>query len=397
MDSKLIGSILLIVGTSVGAGMLALPIATAQLGFIGSLILLFVGWFIMTSGAFLLLEVNLWMPQNSNLVTMARKTIGPLGQIISWVIFLLLLYSLLSAYISGGSGLLRHILEALGVNVSAPLAAIGFTLLFGSVVYMGIRAVDYVNRGLMFVKLTGYALLVLLLVPFVSASNLMVGDMSNLTSSAAVMVTISAFGYSTIVPSLRIYFAGDIQKLRKAIFIGSLIPLTCYILWDMVIMGVIPLHGANGMLNIIHADNSTSALVTNLTTTASSGSVTLFTKIFTSVCVLTSFLGVSLCMTDFLSDGFELEKVGFNRVIIMLGTYIPPLIIVMFYPNAFIKALEYAGIYSIILLVLIPAWMALKGRAKHADKAVFTVPGGNVLLIFLIVFSLAASIYSFIC
>ena len=45
MNFKLFGSILLVIGTSIGAGMLALPIATAQLGFTGSLVLLlFAGW-----------------------------------------------------------------------------------------------------------------------------------------------------------------------------------------------------------------------------------------------------------------------------------------------------------------------------------------------------------------
>src|SRR3990167_3886173 len=100
MDSKILGSILLMVGTAIGAGMLAVPIATAELGFAGSLILLFICWFVMTSGAFLLLEVNLWMQPNSNLVTMARKTLGPFGQALAWLTFLLLLYSLISAYIS---------------------------------------------------------------------------------------------------------------------------------------------------------------------------------------------------------------------------------------------------------------------------------------------------------
>jgi tyrosine-specific transport protein len=395
MNSKLIGSILLIVGTSIGAGMLALPIATAELGFLGSLVLLFIGWIVMTAGAFLLLEVCLWMPHNSNLVTMARRTIGPIGQIIAWVIFLLLLYSLLSAYISGGSGLLQHILVSAGVNLSPRVAAIGFTIIFGTVVFLGIKAVDYVNRGLMFAKLIGYGCLVILLVPFIDVSNLMASDPGVLKKSAAFMVTISAFGYSTIVPSLRIYAAGDIKMLKKAIFIGSLIPLTCYILWDLVIMGVIPLDGANGMLNILHSDNSTSALVTNLTATASTAAVTLFVKLFSSVCVLTSFLGVSLCLTDFLADGFELEKVGFNKIIIVLGTYIPPLLIVMFYPNAFIKALTYAGVYSVILLILIPAWMALVGRKKHPDED-FKVPGGTPLLVGLILFSIATVVYSLV-
>src|SRR6187200_1183190 len=108
MNFKLLGSILLVVGTSIGAGMLAVPIPTAALGFTGALVLLFLCWLVMTAGAFLLLEVNLWMPMNSNLNTMARGTIGSFGQIISWIAFLLLLYSLLAAYVDGGSDLFHR-------------------------------------------------------------------------------------------------------------------------------------------------------------------------------------------------------------------------------------------------------------------------------------------------
>jgi tyrosine-specific transport protein len=40
MNLKIIGGALLIVGTSIGGGMLALPIATAPSGFLGALLLL---------------------------------------------------------------------------------------------------------------------------------------------------------------------------------------------------------------------------------------------------------------------------------------------------------------------------------------------------------------------
>jgi tyrosine-specific transport protein len=396
MDSKILGSILLIVGTTIGAGMLALPIATAQLGFVGSLVFLFICWFTMTACAFLLLEVNLHMPANSNLVTMARSTIGPVGQIIAWISFLLLLYSLLSAYISGGSGLVQYIFAAMNIEVSAPTTAILFTVLFGMVVYLGIHVVDYVNRGLMFAKLLGYALLMILLMPFVTPSYLASGDISALTTSGALMVTVTSFGYSLIVPSLRIYLASDVKKLKKTIFIGSLIPLICYVIWDIAIIGVIPLQGPNGLLEVLHAPNSTHALVANLSLVASSPLVMLLIKLFTSVCVLTSFLGVALCLTDFLADGFELEKVGFNRVIIQVATFLPPLIIVLVYPNAFIRALEYAGIYSVILLILLPAWMAYRGRQKFHGEG-FKVPGGNPLLLSLIAFAVGSIVYSVLC
>src|SRR3990167_1302438 len=149
MKSKLLGGILLVVGTTIGAGMLALPVATAELGFWGSIVLLISSWAIMTACAFLFLEVNLWLPPNSNLVSMAGATLGKWGQAVSWVVYLALLYSILSAYIAGGSDLFHYILGTAGIHLPNSASAALFTVLFGSVVYLGIRCVDYVNRGLM--------------------------------------------------------------------------------------------------------------------------------------------------------------------------------------------------------------------------------------------------------
>lgn len=381
MDFKLIGSILLIVGTSIGAGMLALPIATAQLGFFGSLILLVSCWCLMTLGAFLILEANLWLPTNSNLISMARATIGPVGQMVAWVTYLLLLYSVICAYISGGSDLLHNLLLAEHINVSRFVSALLFTIVFGSIVYCGIRVVDYTNRGLMFVKLGAYILLVLLLTPMISFDYIIEGDMRELTAATAVMVTVTSFGYATIVPSLRMYFAGDVKKLKVAILVGSFIPLLCYIAWDAAIMGVIPLHGPVSLDHIVNSSNTTSTLVTTLTTMGSNTSVTFFAKIFTSICVLTSFLSCSLCLADFLSDGLKLEKSGGSGFVVHLLVFIPPLIVVSFYPNAFIQALEYAGIYCLILLVLLPIWMVWKGRYQRQFHNGFELKGGKQLLI----------------
>lgn len=396
MDLKILGSILLIVGTSIGAGMLALPVTTAELGFAGSLVMLFVVWFVMTTSAYLLLEVNLSMPSNSNLVSMARATIGPVGQIIAWVSFLLLLYSLLSAYISGGSGILQYLASTNSLRLSPALSAILFTAVFGMVVYFGIRVVDYVNRGLMSLKLLGYVLLMVLLLPFVSLQYLEAGKVGALSRSGALMMTITSFGFSIIIPSLRVYLSGDIDKLKRVILIGSLVPLVCYIVWDMVIMGVLPLQGEHGLQAILHAPSSTSALVSGLTMTVSNPAIAILIKLFTSICVLTSFLGVSVCLTDFLADGFQMEKAGFNRLIIQVATFLPPLVIVLVYPNAFIRALEYAGIYCAVLLILLPAWMALCGRQKFT-RGSFRVWGGRPLLFGLILCSLIIILYSLIC
>jgi tyrosine-specific transport protein len=387
MDFKLLGGVLLVVGTAIGAGMLALPIATAHLGFMGSLVLLILCWIVMTGGAFLLLEANLWMPLNSNLNTMARSTIGPVGQLISWFSFLMLLYSLLCAYISGGSDLFHHLLNMAHVDISRSTASVLFTLLFGTVVYLGIKSVDYVNRGLMLIKFTAYFLLIFLLMPLVSSLKLAAGDVGEVTSTTAIMVTITSFGYAAIVPSLRIYFSGDVLKLKKAILIGSLIPLVCYIAWDAAIMGIIPLGGEHGLTAILQSQNSTSDLVKTLSSSAASSTIAVLAQLFTSVCVLTSFLGVSLCLTDFWADGLGLEKKGKNHLIICGATFLPPLITVLFFPGIFVKALEYAGIACVVLLVLLPAWMVWAGRYKRYFSNHFTVPGGKFPLIILMIFS----------
>lgn len=388
MDFKLLGSILLIIGTSIGAGMLGLPIAAAHLGFIGSVILLFACWFIMTAGALLILEVNLWLPQNNNLISMAKATLGPWGQILSWITYLLLLYSLLCAYIAGGSDLFHNLLNASGIHFPLWLSAIFFTLVFSSIVYLGIHSVDHVNRWLMLIKVCAYFGLIIFMMPYISIDHLVAGDMHYLSSASIITVTITSFGYATIIPSLRVYFAGDIRKLRIAIIIGSLIPLFFYLFWDMAIMGVIPLTGKNSLSSILAANNSTSDLVNTVNLIVSANSVAFFAKLFTSVCVLTSFLGIGLCLTDFFADGLQLEKKGINNLIIQTITFLPALLIAILFPDIFIKALSYAGIYSIILLIVLPAAMVWSGRYRRKIAKGFKVRGGKPFLAILIVISL---------
>lgn len=392
MDTKLLGGILLIVGTAIGGGMLALPIATSQIGFFDSSLLLFGCWLLMTSAAFLILEVNLWLPPNSNMISMAKTTLGVTGQLIAWLSYLLLLYSLVSAYIAGGSDFLRNLLSIIGINLPARLSAIIFTLILGFIVYHGIRSVDYVNRGLMITKFASLFLLIAFLMPHVSLTKLAGGQFKYLTASITVAFT--SFGFATIVPSLCTYFQRDVKKLHKAILIGSLIPLFCYILWDLAIMGVIPREGNTGLIAMLHSGRSTSDFVNGLSTLLNRDIITVIARIFTSICLATAFLGVSLGLSDFLADGLRVEKKGRGNLIIYSATFLPPLLIVLFYPGAFISALSYAGIYCVVLLVLLPALMVWWGRYRRNIAMGYRVYGGKTLLIILMLASIFIIIQS---
>jgi tyrosine-specific transport protein len=373
MRSRFIGGILLIVGTSIGGGMLALPVANAATGFWQSSLFLLLCWAFMTLGAFFILEANLYLPRGKHMVSMAAATLGNYGLLAAWISYLFLLYTLLSAYVSGGADVLNSLLLKTGLHLNEWQASTLFTLIFGLIVYGGIYSVDYANRVLMFGKLAVYCLLVLLIAPYVELSHFQHADIKYITSS--IMILITSFGFAIIVPNLRDYFNDDVKQLKRVIFIGSLIPLICYIAWDAVIIGSLPSSGEHGLESLMNNPHTTSALAHLLSEKVNNKMISGLFNFFTSICMLTAFLGVSLCLYSFLADGLKLREKGKQGVGLFFLTFIPPLILVLYYPGAYIHALSYAGIFCIILLLLLPALMCYFGRRKYQSP--FLVPGGQ--------------------
>lgn len=385
MNARLIGGILLITGSAIGGGILALPIATSEQGFISSSLLVFFCWFIMTVSALLILEITLWLPKNTNIISMARVTLGPLGQIIAWITYLLLLCSLLAAYIAGGSDFFQNLLDLAHIRLPHWAVSVLFTVVFGYIVYLGISAVDYTNRALMTIKFVTLFLLIGLISSHVSLAKLASSQVTHI--ARGVTVAMVSFGYATIVPSLRNYFHDDVKKLRTVIIIGSLIPLICYIAWDMVVMGVIPREGHDGLIDMLHSGRSTSDFVNQLSIILNQELITSIVHIFTSICLLTSFIGVALCLVDFLADGFQVEKKGRTNFLVCAAAMIPPLLIVLFNPGIFIAALAYAGVYCIILLIVLPTLMVWRGRYHKMIAKGYQVFGGKPLLLLLLIVS----------
>ena len=382
MNVKQLGGILLITGNAIGGGMLALPLATAQAGFINSALFLLACWAIMLTGALLILEVNLWFPRHSHLISMARATLGTLGEIIAWLCYLFLLYSLLAAYIAGGSDFLQGLLQKKDIHFATGITATLFVLILGAVVYKGIRSVDLLNRILMGGKLLIFCLLVLFLFPFISIKQLGQGELHHLSASLTIIIT--SFGFAAIIPSLRSYFHSNIRQLRQVIFFGSLIPLICYILWIGAIMGVIPI---DKLSSIAHTGDATSRLTNTLSHLLNNNIITFLAWVFTSICLATSFLGVGISLFDFLIDGLRLKPTDKNKIIVHLLSFLPPLIIVLFYPSALMAALNYAGIWCASRLALRPALMAWSGRYHQQIVSPYRVIGGKALLSLLIIVS----------
>lgn len=394
MINKILGGTLLIIGTSLGAGMLALPLVTAAGGFVHSIPLFLFIWMLTVFAAFLLLEANLWLPEDTNLISMAKSTLGLPGQILTWLVYLLLLYSLISAYVSGGADLLHSLLLAINIQTPEWLDSLAFTLLLGAVIYHDIAVVDWTNRILMMVKMSAYVILIILISPHVKVQYLQDGHPWLLSS--AILVIVTSFGYSVIIPSLRRYFDSHVNALRLTVALGSFGALLCYLLWDFVVQGSVMSEGSMGLIQMTTSGHATSDLTAALSTQLGSNAISDWTHVFTSVCVTTSFLGVSLCLADFLTDGFQVRRKGWHRWLIMFATFLPPLLIDLVYPNAFILGLHFAGIFCVLLLLLIPALMVWSGRYVKKIASGYRVWGGWPTLALMIVLYVGLLIYSVI-
>lgn len=383
---RLIGGILLVAGTTIGAGMLALPIVTGFAGFWPSIVLFIIYWLYMTFTAFLMLEANLWMEEHTNLITMAKKTLGRGGQVLSWLIYLFLLYTLTTAYLAGGGPILIEALESItGWHFPAWTHPLPLLILFGFFVYQGARSVDYVNRLLMLGLVISYLLMVIFLVPHVEG-NLLAHSNWNAVWIAISIVSTS-FGFHIIIPTLTDYLHRDVKQLRWVLIIGSLIPLFVYMSWELLTLGIIPLQGP---LSIEEGYQKGMDGASLLGTYLGRSELSLLAKLFSLFAIVTSFLGVSLSLRDFLADGLRIQKTPKGRLILYLLTFLPPLVITLIDPRAFLNALEYAGAFGVVtLLGLFPVLMVWRGRYVQHRTGEFRAPGGQWALIITLVISLS--------
>lgn len=351
--NRFLGGILLVFGTSTGAGMLALPVLTCFAGFIPSFFSFVLCWLFMLATAFLILEVNLDTPGDVNMISMARRTLGMPGKILCWGIYLLLLYALTAAYIAGSSPLFLSAVEAVtGAQLPCWFGPFPLLLFFGVFVYMGTRTVDYMNRALIVAMIAAYAALVVFLPPHIHTSFLTFKDTSAIWMAIPVIIT--SFGFHIIIPTLTTYLNHNARQLRLIIVLGSILPLFVYLIWEFLILGVLPRE------YLMEAWDCGVSAAVPLSRYIQNPWISSAASFFSFFAIITSFLGVSLSLSDFLGDGLKLHRFTWGREIACLLTFIPPLIFVLFYARGFMLALQYAGLFVAILLGLMPPLMAWK-------------------------------------
>ena len=377
--NKTVGSTLLVAGTMIGAGMLAMPLTSAGIGFGFTLVLLLGLWALLTFSALLFVELYQTAESDAGIGTLAEQYFGKTGRIIATAVLIIFLYALIAAYVSGGGSLLKDLLpESFGDKVSILL----FTVIFGSFIVIGTHSVDKINRVLFFVMLAAFAVVLSLMLPEIRFDNLMATPIDNALIISASPVFFTAFGFHGSIPSLNTYLDGDVKALRISILAGSAITLCAYILWQMSTHGLLT---QNEFLQILKEDATLNGLVKATLAITGSNIIAGAVKLFSTLALVTSFLGVGLglleCIEDLLKRSFNISA---GRISLGLMTFIPPLVFALFYPEGFILALGYAGQMFAFYAVVLPVSLVWKARRAHTNLP-YKVWGGNLTLIIVLV------------
>lgn len=394
MQHKLLGSALMIAGTTIGAGMLAMPLTSAGIGFTMTVILLVGLWLLLTYTGLLFMEVyQTAKVRNVGVATLAEQYFGVMGRLFATFSLLILLYALLAAYITGGGSLLSGLLPfSNDGQFNLTLGILCFTLILGAVVAVGIKSVDGLTRVLFIGKIIAFVAVLLMMLPKAKLVNLTAIPLDNLLVISAVPIFFTSFGFHVIMGTINDYLEADVRKIRLAIIIGTLIPLSAYLLWQLATHGVLSQYE---FVEVLKQDPTLNGLVNATAQITGSNMLGELVRLFSALALITSFLGVAMGIFEGVGDLFQRLNFSTNRLFLTVCTFVPPLGFALFYPNGFIAALGYAGLLFAFYGLILPIGLAWKARQKHPNLP-YRVAGGSVALIMALFFGIFIMLIPFL-
>ncbi|MCH9617287.1 MAG: Tyrosine-specific transport protein [Chlamydiia bacterium] len=380
-SGSVVGGSLLITGSCIGAGMLGLPILTGFAGLIPAIFMFLLAWALMTGTALLLVEVGGWFKHNSNFPSMINTLLGDFFKSLCFILYLLLFYTLLVAYVAESGTHFTSILKSIGAPSMAPwLGSVFFVVIFGWMIYLGTRPVDILNRFLMIFKILSFLGVIYLCLSYIDVDRLLYTNYKYTFFPLPILVI--SFGFHNMIPTITNYLKGDIKRVKQSILFGSILTLSIYLVWIFIALGSIPVSG-----NISIEASHLSGLDAAKTLALLYPRVITATSILAFTAILTSFLAQATSVTHFYCDGLKINDRKHPPFGILLLTLIPPLIIASTYPAIFYKALDFGGMIAVVLFGIFPVMMAYKGRYIEKRESPYQLFGGKYILFFLALFS----------
>ena len=234
MNKKFWATTFTLTGTMVGAGILGLPYVFAQSGFLIGLFWLVVLGLILIFVNLTLGEITLRTNGKHQLPGYAEKYLGNWGK---WTMFFALIFGIYSALLAYLVGEGESISKIFPGNINPVFFGIFFWIIMTLLLKRGLKGLKKIETwGVLGVMAIMFGIFIRF-APMIKMSNLIVWNQSNFTTPIGV-VLFSLLGFAAI-PELRKEIKGQEKLLKKAIIIGTTIPIILYAIFSSVFVGVL--------------------------------------------------------------------------------------------------------------------------------------------------------------
>ena len=372
--NKLFTAISAITGTIIGAGFLGIPYIVSKSGFL-------IGLFWMILISIMMIIVNLIMAE----ICLATKTIhqipgyaskylGKKTKIFVFIASIIGLYAALIAYLLGEGESFSYLF--FGAENYALIFGLGFWVAISFISLGGIREFKKVEPlGVILV------FLVVIFLGIYNFNKLNLAYLNRLNFNYLFLpfgITLFAFLGVSSIPEVRRILKGKEKLMKKALIIGSLIPLFVYILFTIIVLG---LYGSN----------------VNEIATISFGKLVTLLGIFT---MFTASLALTLALQDTyrFDFNFSFKRAWFFSAVVPLILF---LLIKIFNLAGFVKLLSLGGalsggLLSISILLIHEKLKNQEIRKKMERNPEFIIRLPLLIKIAIIIIFMAGILYEFL-
>lgn len=391
-----LGGIMIIAGSAIGAGMFSLPTVSAGMWFGWSIVCMLLSWYVLYQVTVMLLEVNLNFNPGDSFDTMVKGTLGKGWAIVNGLLLAFLLYILDYAYISGGGSIVNQTLSStIGWEPPQALSGLVFAFVLAFVVWLSTKAVDRVLTILIGAMVITFFMATANLTLAAEISNLVTANSADLEVPAymfmfaALPYYLTSFGFHCNVPSLVKYYGKQPKLIVRSMLIGSAMCFVIYLLWLLSTMGNL---SQAEFKPVIEKGGNIGVLVAAINEVVTTSTLEQILNIFANMAIVSSFLGVSLSLFDFIADKFQFDDSPMGRLKTAIIAFAPSTFGGVLFPHGFISAIGFAGLVVAINALIIPPLMLMKSREKFPNSEYVLVKGN-----FKLYFVMAAGVLYAVC
>jgi tyrosine-specific transport protein len=359
--NKQLGAIMIVAGTCIGGGVIALPLTLAKLGILCSLALMAFVWFFTYYSAVINLELVLQSKKPLNIGKLGTLYSGPVASVIGTSALKGLMFALMSAYIYGVTSMFSS-LGDFGL-VSQKIITIGVAIVAYLFLILPVGKIDATNRVLFIttIIIAGMLILAMAFSLDFSKANFVPDNKDQLSSWVGVIpVIFTSFGFQVLFHTLSEYCDMNAKVLKKVFFVGSIIPLIVYTIWTCSVLYVTHTNDQSFYLKIVQGHADVGELIQRLSVISNAKYLQSIVWVVSILAVVTSMIGVGLGLCDSLRQ-YTITK---NQKLAAGLAVFPPCLIAMVVPNAFIALLGCAGMILSILAILLPVYLLIKADFK---------------------------------